>query len=65
MTPSKIRLLVRSLTLGVTTLIAALGVAIPPEAVAGISAAVEGILQVFVKDVPADLCESCDEIEEG
>lgn len=64
MTPSKIRLLVRSVTLGVTAIVAAIGVNIPPEAVAGISAAVEGILQVFVKDSPADLCEYCDEVED-
>lgn len=64
MTPSKIRLLVRSITLGVTAIVAALGVNIAPEAVAGISAAVEGILQVFVKDVPGEMCEYCDEVED-
>jgi hypothetical protein len=64
-TPSKIRLLVRSLTLGATAIISALGVNIPPEAVAGISAAVEGVLQVFVKDSPGDLCEYCDEVEDA
>lgn len=64
MTRSRLRLLIRSVTLLVTTLIAAFGVDIPPEAVAGVSAAVEGLLQVFVRDTAADMCEFCDEPEE-
>jgi len=49
-TASKIRLLVRAISLGLTTIASTLFSEITPELVAAIVAATEGILQVFVRE---------------
>lgn len=53
MTASKVRLLVRAVALGLTTIASTLSSRITPEFVAAVVAAVEGVLQVFVRDKAA------------
>ena len=58
-------MLVRAVALGLTTIASTLFSEVTPEFVAAAVAAVEGILQVFVKDQPTDMCPYCDEPEEA
>lgn len=63
MTPSKVRLIVRAVSL-VATAVTTIVTSIPAGAVPAILAAVEGCLQVFVKDGITDLCPDCDVVED-